>query len=288
MKNVLRIFAMFLPLLILGCEKDQAPLKDNYQGWTYPMNVGAHWEYQGEAGFFNLRGNTGLPADSIEHFSSSVEIIERDTLPNGQPTTVFFSRYVQTDSTIIQSYTHYFQTPEGLFMAAYAGPSPRPNIPRITQRPYLKFLNRRFEDMNELRQFALRWLQSFGHAAVNDSLILEEKPVPSLAYPLYVGKEWIFRQANHPFLIRKKVVKKETVSTPAGKFLCYIIQFYYDLDNDGVLDEDISVTDHMATIGLVQRQAIFHNIGIFDENGNPVGLMDSYFLWQLQSYDLAN
>jgi hypothetical protein len=55
-------------------------------------------------------------------------------------------------------------------------------------------------------------------------MIYELPPVQALKYPLTIGEQWTYRQPYQPWHIDKKVVAKETITVPAGSFICLKIQ----------------------------------------------------------------
>jgi len=116
-----------------------------------------------------------------------------------------------------------------------------------------------------------------GIASINqaDPLTFESKteisPRTILQYPLEVGAIWNFYRStpdtsydpmfgqviiNNSTSIISEVIDIETVNVPAGKFRCYKIESYYDIDGDGIYDEEKKVTSYINEKGLIKKEVV--------------------------------
>ncbi len=121
----------------------------------------------------------------------------------------------------------------------------------------------------------------------DDSINYRVPPIQILQYPLEVNKEWCFRE--HPIKIVKKIVGIEKVKVPAGEFDCYKIQSFYDFDEDGNWDENVTVYDYMSQFGLILRKISSKKIAV-SGGVNPPGeflfYVDHELKQELISYNI--
>jgi hypothetical protein len=272
-------------LFLLGCEKDQSPLNSGVIGFTYPLKTGLEWHYVGEMGFFNIRGDSAL-ADSLlpdtTYFTGQTRILDPVTQPDGKHTIAVLTQEVGADSTIYSALTYYLNEKDGLYIYGYDGALGKPLIPKPAQTVGIRFKHWRFTSFSDFSRFARALVESTIPGG-NDSTYVENPPVCTLKYPLWIGKEWVYRLPDHPFAMNKKVVKDTMVEVPAGTFSCLKLQYFHDIDGDGKWDEDIDLRDYLNQKGLIQREAVFKNVVLTTSSGqNPI-LVNSYFRWRLES-----
>jgi len=70
--------------------------------------------------------------------------------------------------------------------------------------------------------------------------------------------------------INKKVSGKELIETPAGKFQCIKIEFFHDINNDGIWDDDIKIIQYLAPEGLI-KETVFVELIVTDMVGDTIG-----------------
>ncbi len=281
--NIRFFWVATLILLLLGCEKDESPIGSGEIDFTYPLKTGMEWDYVGETGFFNIVGDSAL-VDSLHldttYFTGLTRILDPVTFPDGQRTVAVLTQEIEADSTVYSALTYYLNQRDGLYIYAYDGALGRPLIPKPAQTMSIRFKHWHFEGISEFSRF-VRALTNNTIQGSKDSTYIENPPVCTLKYPLWIGKEWVYRLPDHPFAINKKVVKNTTVDVPAGKFSCLKLQYFYDIDGDGKWDEDIMLCDYLSSKGLIQREAVFKNVII--TTGQTPLVVNTYFRWQLKS-----
>ena len=88
-------------------------------------------------------------------------------------------------------------------------------------------------------------------------------------------------------MIKKKIAESEVLETPAGTFFCYRIEWLYDINYDGRLDDDIHLADYYSAIGLVRRSIKIQDLVITDENSpDGIGVFDYSEEYQLINYQV--
>ena len=75
---------------------------------------------------------------------------------------------------------------------------------------------------------------------------------------------------------RGQINSQEVIELTSGIFDTYQIKWLYDLDHDGVWDDDIWIIDNLSSQGLVSRSIYVLGATAMDENGNPI---DGYSNW---------
>lgn len=113
-------------------------------------------------------------------------------------------------------------------------------------------------------------------------------PTESYAYPLRPGHQWTYRyytDDGYPFRIDKKVIGRQRVTVPAGTFDCFVIQWFWDFDEDGQWEAGIDGYDYVATQGLVKREFFVGKVGVVTyEHPDGTGTYDFYDGYTLTDY----
>lgn len=260
--------------LFLLCEKDDNPFLPKEEGFVYPAAVGTGWEYDRVISRFNYRPFTKKAAQVIDTtitFDVSVVITRMGSIGAYGEAPVFEEQLSSQDGLTDVSETFYTNLDSGLYMLAYRGPSHM--IPKSNRTAHFGFKGIHFDRVDEIASFLLASHSMALHK--NDTLIIEDPPIRSLAYPLDVGSEWVYRRSQAPWPINKRVTRTDTVDVPAGLFFCYEIQWLFDINNDDAWDEDILFHDFIDSHGLIKRTILFKDVIIIGEEGpEPLGLCD--------------
>lgn len=219
---------------------------------SYPMQIGNRWTYDRDSYTHNFR-----PIDSTyqfhpdSFFSTLTMDVTRQLLipriPGIAGDAILATEFrSQKSGPFAPSYLYYTQSSGLLLMQGYTGGSLIQPGPAGSTHAY-RLGDRSFSSTRE----AIRFLEeplSFGSA---DSITREYPPLTSITYPLAAGDQWTFRPQGRPWRIDKR--------TGAARWdlqlrlWYYEVRWLYDMNGDGVWDENISVVDRISTKGLLGR-----------------------------------
>jgi hypothetical protein len=267
-KKRIIVWVGFLSLLLFPhCSRDY-PISQE-KDVRFPLCVGNWWTLSRE--WKMVFDQPVSPwGDSIVYRDTIYwEIMGRDVL-QGYKTYVLHNelRDEQGGSTYsLNWYSESWDGCQGLYSIGYwnAGGSVIP--PRFPKKYKFVFADREFDSPAEIFEWAC------GKTASKGDTILRIPPRKVLVYPLEIGKEWV--AFDDPWLQVRKVVGKESVSTPAGHFPCYQIQVLGDWS------EGMTWYDWFWNKGLVKR--CFWSTGkVIDENGREVGTYESTDIYLLE------
>lgn len=270
----MRKFLIVILFLIgsLECSKDNNTTGLDKEEFIYPLKIGNKWSYSREYSIFNFRPDTidiWRPDTTLS--TSEIEIVRVDTLYDSIKTYVFHESLIEEGYNPYESESYYNNKVDGMYLYAYYGPGFVLPKPRAKTKIYFK--GRCFNNVREVALFVenaipIRYSRS-------DSIIYEHPPLLSLQYPLKIGSQWVYRMPDNPWAIDKKVLAKEDVRVPAGKFKCYKIQWLFDIDGNGAWDSDIEFFDYISTKGLVRRSILFKDLVVTgEESPEPIGMVD--------------
>lgn len=271
-KISIRLPRAVLLAVVVGCSSDD-PTGPAVKDFVYPLKIGNKWQYSREVGLFNFRPDTAgvVPPDTARVLSTStVEILRTETLHDTIETSVFQERLVEGSFTF-QSQSYFNNRADGLYFYAYRGVGYV--IPLSRRASSISFKGRDFGSVSEVISFIEG---SIGIPEVgNDSLLFEDPPLRSLAYPFVIGLQWVYREPGKPWRIDKRILGIETVRVPAGAFACYKIQWLMDISNDGDWDDEIEFFDYISREGLVRRSLLVKDLVVTGPQGpEPIGKVD--------------
>lgn len=275
MKSRISLSFFFISLLFISCG-DKEPVKTNPPEpsfTTYPVEVGNHWSYNRLA-HVDFEDTVLSFPDSI--FSTAYVEVEGIKIINDTTTAYEFVDYHTMDSDSIYStnvaYTYFTNEDTGFYMHAYRSAgiaTPVKNANTIV------FNGREFNNLLDLSYFISGLKNEISFYSVkadttypSDSLHYEFPPIESLSYPLQVGKEWVYRAESIAGEIHKKVISTESVTTSAGTFSCYKIQFLY-LDSDQ--STKFEFFDYISSKGLIKR-TFSSEVTFTDIEGNVIAV----------------
>ena len=260
--------------VVAGCS-DSGTGPSPGDDYTFPLAEGNAWEYNSQFVTITLSEGCRVVLDTLDGYHS-LEIARRETLQD----TLACYMLVQTavyDSLEWWSAASYYEGDEnGLWNLAYETGGGYGGDPKPVVGQRLVFRGHPLSDVRGALS-ALAW---GGLASVrSDSLIFEDPPVRSLAYPLYVDLQWTYREPGAPWAIDKRVTDRSSISVPAGTYRCYAVRWLIDIwDEDGQWDEDIDWVDHFCDTGLVKRTLILHDVLV--TGPDDPGVIDTIDLWQ--------
>ena len=281
-KLVFAPFIIFAALLFPSCFGEINPTEIPGDFSQYPLKLGNSWQYEREVKFINLRPDSviGYLPDTAYQNSMSVTVPRKKTLLGSIETYVIREETDMGGSLVAFGEQYYANQHNGFYLHAYKGMS---SILPKNSNPTLKFKNKMYQNIDQLLlELDITW-QFPANSAV-DSVIMEIPPLLILPYPLQIGQSWIYREAGNPFKIVKKVITRETLNTSAGQFAVKVIQWFYDYDNTGQWEEEISVLDYYSTIGLVKRSIRVKNLQLINQFNQVIGYFDYSEISELQYY----
>lgn len=252
--------------------------------WVYPLAIGNTWEYSKVLVMTIITPDTmELPEHDTVYGTSHLEVASLDSLSDSLVAYRIHATLTQ-DSTRYDSDTWFNNVDDGLFVFAYQGTGS--NAIPYKLRPGMSFtlLGRQFNSIDEILAIIERTLvPSLISSGRGD---LEDPPVKSLQYPLTIGSQWTRRTAGNPWRIDKLVTDQEEIEVPAGQFGAFQIRWLYDLDADGNWDDEVTIVDHIADVGLVKRVISITGIEITSPWGDSAGYADFTEVIQLTGYSI--
>lgn len=280
---------LFILLLIASCKKGTNPIIPVSNTFLYPLEVGNKWEYDRHIATYNYRSKDSINYprydDSVHYHSKiNVEVVREEIILDSIETFIVKSLETETSMQSFWSEHYYKNEADGLLLVAYSNYGGGANgLPKQINSQKIIFKGIEFNSISEITQ-TLDHILPRTYNVSTDSILYEIPAIKILEYPLSIYNEWIFRLANNPFGINKRVLGKESISLSSQIFSCYKIKWLYDLDNNNKWDEDISVIDFIADEGLIKRVMIVKNLAITTAV-SPDG--NGYFDWS-EEIKLAN
>lgn len=276
-------------LISAACENEDEPTLATFQ---FPTEIGNSWKYA-----YQMSSNNWEPAGAgagygINMFDTgTTEIVSLDTLNDGTIYYRFETEWISRDNPN-PSIRHLGNNDNGMYLYGYSNIY-RTGPPKVNanENGYLIFKGQKYRNYNELYSIIIQSVKGISVARVTgNGLTIEERPIKELTYPLLVGKQWVYRDVNlnDAWDMDKKILKIENVTVPAGKFICFRIEWFWDIDDDGVWDTDITGYDYLAPIGYLKRQFDWTGIIQTDELGDTIGTFDSRDTYELIDYQINN
>ena len=285
MKNFIKIlFYLFLPVIMSSCVGNISPLETMSAFETYPLAQGNTWNYQRSIKFTNIQPGslTGRFIDTLITENITVRSLGNYKLLGLFDTILLTESF--TDSFITNpryiGRSYYANNADGLFLYGYSGTGL--SMPKSTGS-FLQLNGHLFRNIEELLGY-LEMNRILSIPQRMDSVYLEVPPKKVVEYPIQTGHLWIYREAGDPFRIGKQFSGEDIITVEAGTFLVYHLEWLYDLDNDGMWDEDIRIVDEYAAIGMVKRTITINDIKITDEYLNVLGSYTYLEISELLTY----
>jgi hypothetical protein len=257
-----------------GCSSSTGPSDDH--AVTFPLAEGNTWEYSSR--YLEL----GFPwwPDSVPDTVSityRLEVARRETLLD----TLSCFRLAQTalqESVDARSFpVYYVNREDGLYMVAYKPPGVFAGLgvwvdQKPAAAPHAVF---RSYPLDRILA-AIAQSEQGTHAPLPpDSLVFEDPPLRSLAYPLSVGVQWTYREPGSPWAVDKRVVGQSLVRVPGGVYCCYVVQWLIDIfDEDGEWDDDIELFDYVWRGELIKRSYTLRDVVLLGDDAQPADTLD--------------
>ena len=220
-KSVFSFLLFTCMIFIYSCKVDEPIFPQNF---IFPLETGNSWGYETQITFSSADTNY------TEFIISFMKISGEETLSNSAITKIVYYKDSSINGSIFENTQYYSNQSDGLYLHAYIlGSGPRVFLKAANHYKYL-FHGKLYDNINEIKFKVFNGFFNFG---INryDSLIIEQVPLKTIAYPIRIGDEWVYRSTGNPFGINKKVSGKELIETPAGKFQCIKVEFFHDINN---------------------------------------------------------
>ena len=246
--KLLFLILCVLFLIMIGCKGsiNEADLPDT--GDNYPVATGNMWQYQ------KILETTFYPADSasytVRDSSEAAVLVTGTTTFPGDILTYRFETYEQDGIYETSGQFFYQVKPEGLFSYAYANAGTLVQ-PKSQAKATFVLNGHCYNSLEQLKnEIEFPELKELLPA---DSVIIETDPLLVLKYPLKLNSRWTYRPAFSPFKIEKKVTAFEYLTRQKRSFNCYLVRWIYDMDNNGIEDDNIVIRDHISAEGMIER-----------------------------------
>jgi len=225
--------------------------QDNYLS----LDLNNEWKYDYT---FEIESVTGELDDFIVTVDENQKVVSLDSI--GDYYAYKVDRW-QQDSTLVMS-SWFTQNGSGLFSVAsyYSNDPPRSEL-------NIKFGGMSFKSINEFYSILINL--AYGDTTIYDTARL------ILKYPLTDSSSWIW--FSDPWNAIRTVDGDEAIETTAGIFECKRIRIDYDLADEIVFYEWWS-----QDLGMIKRDVSVYNMIHINENGDSLGLFNSYGIWELK------
>ncbi len=288
MKN--SIFPIVLIILIcFACERGKKPSLGSFQ---FPMEIGNSWKYSLHTYSYNWEPDSIGNIYGINIFDTgTTEIVSVDTLFDNTIYYTFETEWTSRDDT--RPLIEYIgNNDSGMYLYGYSGSywtgPPKINA-NANKNGHFIFKGQQYKNYEELYSTIVKSAKGISVAKVTgNTLTHEDRPIKELTYPLLVGKQWVYRDVDlgDEWDMDRKILNIENVIVPAGKFKCFKIKWYWDIDENGEWDTDISGYDYLAPIGYLKREFNFFGINCMNEHGDTIGTFDSRETYELIDYNI--
>lgn len=252
--------------LFVSCSRDY-PIHEEDR--LFPLSVRNEWQYEREWTLEIFPSQKDLTRTTRIFW----KIIDRDRLRGRYNTHILQEIEVSEERETWVSFNWYaedWEGQEGLYHIAYARAGPRP--PKLTSPYKIKFAGKEFNSPEEIFDYVR------GIRCVKSDTIIRIPPRKVFVYPLYIGKEWV--AFDDIWLQTRRVIGMETITTPAGEFLCYKIQVSGEM-----WDENAVWYDWFSKEGLVKRYFWWRGEAR-DEHGDIIGTIESTDIRLLVDYSV--
>lgn len=284
-KAAIVFFAIIVIGILLASCKKTSTTGFSPDVTSYPLKSGNTWTYTRTFWTHNFRPivpGTTFSYDSI-NTTTRVEVLGQRVLLDSILTWEVKSTETGGPSTAIG--TRYYRIIlDSLFVFAYTG-SPSLIIPKPNPRSSITFTyaGRTYRSMLELVS-ALQ--QDFLSIHQTLDTLYEQRPPKTFVFPLRVESEWLYRQQGYPFRIGHKVIQYTVSQFPIGSRPVYKIQWFWDLNDDGMWDENIEGYDYVSYQGVLKRVFYIRDILVTLSDPDPIGYVDATDEYVIQTLSL--
>jgi len=237
---------------------------------TYPVMVGNRWLYDQAAWYENIQPSSLVPRfGDTTRATVSEEVAEFLGGIDGPDLYRFHHTYVPPRDRS-EGDAYYEVREDGLYQSWESGVN-LGVIPKQSGTVRYIFGGRSFGSTEELFSFLETGLVGPGPTLSTDQLTRQ-----ALQYPLKVGAQWTYlHPTEYSYQIDRKVIDWQRIEIGEAAYDCFVIQSLYDLDGDGLWEDNIEFYDYIAAQGLVKRRFVIYGIRFADwSRANGIGTAD--------------
>ena len=254
--------SVFITLLgIYSCNDSSNPSISITNDFVYPLEVGNRWLYNSSIRYSNLSHDSLSYLLNDYSLDLNVSVIRKTLID-----TIEVYEMKEENKEYGDAYAYYSNEDEGFLKYAYSN-TPDQILPKTNGRKRYSFKGIYFNNISEFL-INLEKINSLSKTLI-DSINYYNEPRVIFSYPLEVGSEWDFSSGY--IKIVKEVIGKEAIKTSFGNFSCFKIQWKYDLNNDGVVDDDFIYYEFLCSKGILKRTVTLKNVTI-GSVVNPSGI----------------
>ncbi len=265
--NIIKLFATLILLIGVQSCKDSSTSVIPIDNFIYPLKTGNQWTYNVSSIFSNFRPDS--IKNQIKNDSVAVNIsVTGDTIISSQHR--YEMRELRQGQPYPVSYAYYSNEENGFIKYGYSN-IPSLILPKSSAIKKFEYNGIYFDNVDEL----VKRLEEKNNLekVLNDSIIYFETPRIVYAYPLIIGKAWIF--SPYVVKINKEVIGKATVKTAAGIYECYKIRWKYNPDSADTSYNNIIYDEYLCSKGLLKIEIIIKDIIVTSsENPDGIGMVD--------------
>ncbi len=270
-RAAIRFMSMFLLCsIVVSCEFSSDINSDFPDKFDYPLKIGNTWKHERVFEHFNFRPDSIRNIFPVVKYvnNSIVEVIKDTTLQDSLPCVIVQQIFFDEEQELL-SWGYYANKTDGLYEYGYKHAIGNIIMPK--ERNEINFIisGIHFRKIRDASDYFAKYLPVYKNQ--NDSLIYWEQHRKVLTYPPQIGDEWLFHQGI-PFTIHKKILGTESVSTQAGDYDCYKIEWLYESN----FSENITFYDYVCEKGLIKRSILFTDVVVRSpESPEGLGLVDT-------------
>jgi len=263
MKKIITFWISVCVILlgIYSCNDSSNPALSINNDFVYPLEIGNRWSYNASMRYSNVSPDSLKDQLSDYAMDISVSVTRKIFID-----TIEVYEMKEESEKYTGAYAYYSNKEEGFLKYAYSN-SPDVILPKTNGRKTYSFKGISFNNISEFI-INLEKINSLSKT-LNDSIIYFAQPRVIYSYPLEVGSEWDFSISN--IKIVKEVIEKETINSSFGNYSCFKIQWKYDFDNDGIVDDDFIYYEYLCSKGIMKRTLTLKNVAISTVQ-NPGGI----------------
>lgn len=226
---------------------------------TYPVAVGNRWDYEIAFWYERIRPDSLAPFIDGPYASvATVEVAERIDFPGPEPIFRFHKTFLGPFNRCEED-EYYRATTDGLYSVSSSAPCGTMISPKTGRSLSIKFEGQFFSSVEEI----IGYVSQRGNTLVS---LGQDDGGPHLCYkyPLRIGQQWTYIEQSdaHFWRIDRRVVDWRMISTPAGDFDCFVVQWLFDINRDGEWDDNLEFFDFVAAEGLVKRMYTLRDLDI--------------------------
>ncbi len=272
MSYTIKLFSItFLIFFVCTFDDEDNPVGFLDEEFVYPIEVGNQWEYERIYTVANVRPySLADEMDWADTLAVTMRIDSAMTILDSIEVFAFHEIDIATNGLKYANTSYYNNLEDGLYL--YASTSFSPGRPKSITDSKIHFKGKDFGSIHELTNYFTRGLPKASNA--QSIAGYEYPPIQIIKYPIKSESQWTYQYIPEQWLSDKKIISQEVVEVPDGSYLCYKIQWLWDMDLDGEWDDDLIFYDYVSSKGLIKRSLQYKDLETSTETGLPSGFYD--------------